>query len=157
MPSRCDKVEYEKRVRIVQEWILDDYPYTDMVTQIVTKWQIEERQAKKYIREARKRWSENEQTAIEQKLRLKIESLKKLKRSLKDKYQGTPMGIMAILKVEQEICKLQNLYPAKQVELSGKNGAPLYEPQSPAQVLSFEQLYFLKYEKWPEGFTAPKD
>lgn len=151
---KCDKIEKEKRIRIVQEWILDEYPYVDMVQQITTKWGINDRQAKKYIREARERWSENEQALIDQKLRLKVESLRKLKRSLNDKYKGTPNGILAILQVEKEISKLLNLYPAKQVQLSGPNGTPLYEPAAPAQSLTFEQLYFLKYDKWPESSEA---
>jgi hypothetical protein len=37
--TRIDKIELEKRIRIVQEWIIDDWSYSDIVTNIRTKWQ----------------------------------------------------------------------------------------------------------------------
>jgi hypothetical protein len=122
---KIDKVEYERRVRIVQEWILEEQPYTDMVNAIMQKWGIEERQAKKYVAVARERWGDQQDMVLEQRRRLRIEGLKKLKRSMKELYKGTPRGIEAILKIDKEISKLEGLYPATKMELSGRDGAPL--------------------------------
>jgi hypothetical protein len=125
---KIDKVEFEKRIRIVQEWILEDQAYTDMVNAIMAKWQLEERQAKKYIKQARERWVDQEQVIIDQKRRLRIEGLKKLKRSIKDLYKGTPRGMEALLKIDREISKLEGIYPATKLEVSGKDGQPLIPP-----------------------------
>jgi hypothetical protein len=125
---KIDKVEHEKRLRIVQEWILDEQPYTDMVAAIKLKWSLEDRQAKEYIRKARERWVDQEQVVIDQKRRLRIEGLKKLKRSIKELYKGTPRGMEALLKIEKEISKLEGIYPATKLEVSGKDGQPLIPP-----------------------------
>lgn len=123
--QKCDQVEYEKRIRVVQEWILEDWPSCDIVRQINSKWGIEDRQAKRYLAEARKRWVSTEQQVINSRRKLKLESLRKLKRSLQSRYVGTPIGIQAILNVEKEIIKLDGLAPAKKIEHTGKDGQPI--------------------------------
>jgi hypothetical protein len=125
---KIDKVEFEKRIRIVQEWILEEQPYTDMVAAIKLKWSLEDRQAKKYIRQARERWVDQEQVIVDQKRRLRIEGLKKLKRSIKEPFKGTPRGMEALLKIDKEISKLEGIYPATKLEVSGKDGQPLIPP-----------------------------
>lgn len=122
---KTDPIEIDKRVRQVMEWLIEDFPYDDIVTQIVVKWGVCDRQAKRYIATARDRWGKAEQGLIDQKRRLKIASLKKLKRSLKDSHKGTPGGIRAILQVEREIIKLEGLNPALKLELTGKDGEPI--------------------------------
>jgi hypothetical protein len=123
--NKVDKIEMEKRLRIVQEWIIDDHPYMDIVSSIRKQWEVSEPQAKRYIKAARDKWAGEEQAIIEQKRRARIESLKKLRRSLKDQYKGTPFGIRAILSVDKEISKLENLYPAIKLEHSGPGGKPI--------------------------------
>ena len=123
------KLEYEKRVRIVQEWILEDWPYTDIVNQIIAKWGIGTRQAQRYVAEGRKRWVAEETQIVETKRKLKIHSLKKLKRSLRDNFKGTPEGIRAIMAVEKEIINLEGIRPAEKHEIGGLNGQPLPTPQ----------------------------
>lgn len=123
--QKSDHVEYEKRIRIVQEWILEDWPSCDIVQQVNSKWGVEERQAKRYLAEARKRWVALEDHVLASKRKLKIESLKKLKRSLQAKFVGTPNGIQAILNVEKEIIKLEALAPPKKLEIYGKDGQPI--------------------------------
>ena len=125
---KIDKVETEKRIRIVQEWILEDQAYTDIVSAIMQKWGLEERQAKKYIAQARARWVNQEEIVVDQKRRLRIEGLKKLKRSIKEQFKGTPRGVEAMLKIDKEISKLEGIYPATKVEVSGKDGQPLIPP-----------------------------
>lgn len=128
MPN-IDKIEYEKRLRVVQEWIIDDWPYTDIVTQVKQKWGIQERQAKKYISEARKLWSQQEDAVTDQKRRLKVIGLKKLKRSLKEQYKGTPAGIRAIMSVEKELIKLEGLEMPINLRIGGPDGQPLTIPE----------------------------
>jgi hypothetical protein len=127
---KTDKIESEKRIRIVQEWILEDWPYSDIVDQIISKWGIEDRQAKRYVAEARARWVNEEKQLVDHKRKLKVHTLKKLKRSLRDNHKGTPAGIRAILSVEKEIITLEGIRPALKVELSGKDGDDLFKGKS---------------------------
>jgi hypothetical protein len=124
MPKKVDHVEYEKRIRVVQEWIIDDWPYTDIVREIINKWGIQERQAKRYVADGRKRWVEGEQELLDRKRAMKLASLKKLKRSLKESYKGTPGGIRAIVAIEKEIIKLEGLSMPKQLSIGGIKDAP---------------------------------
>lgn len=125
MANKIDKVEFERRIRAIQEWIIEEWPYQDMVTQVVNKYGVTDRQAKRYIKEARTRWVKQDQEQLENRRRLKIETLKKLKRSLNDKWKGTPAGIRAIIAVEKEIIILENIRPATKVQLTGKNDGPI--------------------------------
>jgi hypothetical protein len=114
---KIEKIEYEKRVRFVQEWILEDWPSCDIIVQIIQKWGLEERQAKRYIAEARKRWNAADDQIIDQKRKLKVASLKKLKRTLKATYAGTPAGIRAVMSVEKEIIQLEGLRMPTKIDL----------------------------------------
>lgn len=122
---KTDNIEIDKRIRAVQEWLVDDYPISDIIANCIQKWGIQDRQAKRYIKEARNRWAEKEHPKIEQKLSLRVESLKKLKRSLAEKFKGTPPGIFAQLAVEKEIIKLESLGAPIKIEQSGPNGGPI--------------------------------
>lgn len=157
MPDKVDKIEKQKRIRMVMEWIVDDYPYQDIVLQVVHKWGIKERMAKRYIAEARNEWNKYADESLDRKRRQRIESLKKVRRSLLDKYKGTPEGINAIVRVDRELIKLEGLEPPKRVELTGKDGQPLqtqkvdefdYENMSPE--LLQELLKFRKKKTYAE-------
>lgn len=122
---KTDQVEKDKRVRIVQEWLIDDWPVQDIIAQIKLKWGLEDRQAKRYIAEAREGWNEAEQEKIDQKRRRKITKLNKLVRSLRKEWEGTPQGIRAVLDVEKTIIELEGLQPAKKLEVTGEHGGPI--------------------------------
>ncbi|MES2004329.1 MAG: hypothetical protein V4450_07395 [Bacteroidota bacterium] len=128
---KTDKLEYEKRIRVVQEWIIEEWPYTDIISQINSKWGIEERQAKRYVAEARKRWVGEENQILDHKRRLKVETLKKLKRSLQEKFKGTPAGIRAVMAVEKEIILLEGIRKPTKVSLTDSEGndVPLAIPE----------------------------
>ena len=103
MPDKSSHIETDKRIRSVVEWILDDWSSTDIINNIILKWQVSDRQAKRYISDARKRYILNDAETIDVKRRQKIATLKNLKRSLKTEFKGTPGGIRSILVVEKEI------------------------------------------------------
>lgn len=110
------------------EWILEDWPTADLILKALKKWKVSERQAMRYIAQARKNWSKDEDTLLEQKRRLKIESLKQLKRSLKKKYQGTPFGIRSVIAVEREIISLEGLRPPTKLQIAGDPDNPTPVP-----------------------------
>lgn len=147
MPGKADNVEFERRIRAVQEWLIEDWPYQDMVASVINKWGVEERQAKRYIKVARERWVSQEQEVVDHKRRLKVQSLKKLKRSLIEKYKGTPAGIRAIVAVEKLIINLEGLEPAKKLELLGKGGGDLFENKSNEQLESMLKELMTKLDE----------
>jgi hypothetical protein len=120
-----DKIEFEKRVRMVQEWIIEDWPEADIRNNIMKTWKVCDRQSRRYVAEARKRWAGENQKEVDERRRLRIESLKKLKRSLKEQYKGSPSGIFAVLAVDKEIIKLEGLDPAIKVQHTGAGGGPI--------------------------------
>ncbi len=125
MPDKSDDIKKDQRVRIVVEWLLDDWSAKDIIAQVVSKWGVSDRQAKRYIADARKQYITNKQEAIDIKRRQKVEQLKRDKRKIRQEYIGTPAGMKALLEIDKEINKLEALYPAVKLEISGKDGTPI--------------------------------
>lgn len=140
MSKRSDKIEYEKRVRAVQEWIINSYSYIDIVKQIVQTWGITERQAKNYIRDGYKRFREANEIDVEELKAASIERRKKLARELDPEYKKTPPGVIALLAVEKDIDKLRGLYVEKH-ELNFK-GDPkiIIQPVQIAEGITINKL-----------------
>jgi hypothetical protein len=107
------------------EWILQEWPAGDIVQLAVNQWGVSDRQAQRYLKDARNQWVQEEDLALQEKRRLKIESLRKLKRDMKPVYKDTPYGIRTMLAIDKEITKLEGLYPAHKVELTGAEGGPI--------------------------------
>jgi hypothetical protein len=118
---KIDKIEFEKRIRIVQEWIIEDWQSVDIIAQIIDKWGLAQRQAKRYISHARKKWAAEDQEHIDARRKRKILKLQKLARSLKDPYKGTPAGLRSIIIVEKEIIKLEGMHPFIEASLKVKS------------------------------------
>lgn len=122
--SKSDKLEKEKRIRIVQEWILQDHIITDIVTQCGAKWGLSERQAFRYIKEAGEQFKAITEKNLEKRLNYHIQRRNKLLRDLKPEERNTPAGINAQLAILKDIADLEQLYKIK-VEHTGKEGAAI--------------------------------
>lgn len=154
MPA-ITKIEHEKRLRTVQEWIIDDYPSCDIVTQCIAKWGVSDRQAKRYIKDATEAWVDGNQEKLNAKRSRRIESLKKLKRDMKPEFRGTPPGMRALLMIDKEIAKLEGVIPTKQMidaEVARDAGKQV-DPLSPtSNMLIIEAM--LPYGQTPAVNTA---
>lgn len=147
--KRASKTELASRIFTIMGWIVDGVQSALIVRQIVTAGWCDKRQAERLLKLARHQWASVEEGNIEQKRKLKVIELQQTKRSLKEEYKGTPAGIRAIMAVEKEIIRLENLAPAIKVNLSGKNGEPLPPPVSNTSVVLFlpsngRELYHAK-------------
>lgn len=138
--KKSDPIEFERRIREVQEWVLEGWPSCDMLDQIVTKWQVVERQAKRYIAEARRRWIIEDTLLLEQKRRLTIEKLKRRQRTLKDQFKGTPQGLNAISIIEKQIIALEGLNSPKKIELIGDEEKPVQVQQRVISNIDYKKL-----------------
>lgn len=123
--QKSDNIEVTKRVRAVLEWIIDDWSKEDIENQCMQSWGISDRQARDYIKKAKKIWEQKDNERLESKRKKRLAALYKLKRRLEIKYQGTPQGVMAVLNVEKTIIELEGLKAIEKHEHSGVNGAPI--------------------------------
>lgn len=110
------KVEIEKRIRIVQDWLIQDYPNADIIQQCINKgWVTSKRQAERYIKQGLERWAEEEDKKLSLKRASRTQSLKKMLRSIDPKAASTPSGIRALLAVHDRIIALEGIKPTRQM------------------------------------------
>ena len=126
MPNavKVDKVEQQRRIRIVQEWLLQDFTSSDIAQQCGSKWNISERQAHRYINWANEGFAKITEKKLEKRLNYHIQRRIKMLRDLDDKYKKHPSGISVQLDILQDIAKLEKLYTLK-IEHSGPDGAAI--------------------------------
>lgn len=113
---KADRVTKEQRVEAVYRLLIDGWTREQILPQIA-KWGIKDRMQRNYIAEARDRMKET--TALEREMIFAehIAARRQLRRDAK-----TVKEKLDVLKDE---AALLGLYPAKAVEVSGKDGGPL--------------------------------
>lgn len=117
-------MEQQRRIRIVQEWLLQDFTSNDIAQQCVAKWGISERQAHRYISWANEGFAKITEKKLEKRLNYHIQRRQKMLRDLDDKYKKHPAGLSVQLDILQDIAKLEKLYTLK-IEHSGPDGAAI--------------------------------
>lgn len=122
--TKVDKVEQQRRIRIVQEWILQDFPTSDIAQNCVNKWGISERHAMRYIAWANDGFAKITEKKLEKRLNYHIQRRQKLLRDLEEKYKKHPAGISVQLDILQDLAKLEKLYTLK-IEHSGPDGGAI--------------------------------
>lgn len=137
---RATNIEKEKRIFMIQSWIIDGVQDRLIVRQATSMWNVDIRQAQRYVAEAYQSWKRIEGVNLEMKKELKIAELKQIKRSLKEEYKGTPAGIQAIILVEKEIIKLEGLEPDKKHIIQGDKENPLVITNSEEREARIAQL-----------------
>lgn len=105
--KKVDKDEKERRVRAVQEWILQGYATSDIIKQATISWSITERQAYKYHKCAFEYFKEANETKVEQKKAYHIELRKKLFRDLKMK--ELPIGARTALRIADSMARIDGV------------------------------------------------
>jgi thermostable 8-oxoguanine DNA glycosylase len=68
MKTRSDNAIMEKRVRMVQQWLLEDHPTSDIVSFCISKWNVSKRQAYRYLSHAMEKFKEANEKSVEQKV-----------------------------------------------------------------------------------------
>lgn len=124
--NKVTSAEKERRILIVQGWIIDSAQDNFMLRQMMNEWNISLRQARRYLKDAYSRWLPMEQLTIEEQRAAKIAELQQLKRTLKPEFTGTPQGINAIHSIDRTIIKLKAIQPPKRMDLN-INNAPVIQ------------------------------
>ena len=123
--DRATKIEKEKRIFIVQGWIIEGVQDHLIVKNVVERWGLDVRQAQRYVREAYEKWKKIEGVNIDMKREMKIAKLQQMIRTMKDEYKGTPRGMAVVNSIKKEISKLEALYPARMVKVQGDKENPI--------------------------------
>lgn len=129
MKVKASKVEYERRVFTIQGWIIDgvqDY----LILKQVMNWGLSLRQARRYIAEAYDRWKKEATINIDTRRDARIAELQQDIRGMDEKFRKTPLGLRTILAYKKELSKLEDLYPARKIAVSGDPDKPLIVQQS---------------------------
>ena len=123
--GKVTALEKERRIFIVQGWIIEGVQDRLIVKNICDQWGLQVRQAQRYVEVAYTNWKKIEGVSIDMKREMKIAKLQQLIRTLKETYKGTPAGVRAIVLVEKEISKIEGIYPDKVVVLKGDPESPI--------------------------------
>lgn len=99
----------ERRVRAVQEWILQGYSTSDIIKQATITWNITERQAYKYHKCAYEYFKKSNEQALEEKVAYHVELRKKLYRDLKMK--ELPTGARTALRIVDSMARIDGALP----------------------------------------------
>lgn len=123
--QRSSKLETDKRVFTIQQWIITGVQDYIILRDIEKKWKVGRRQSKNLLQKAYKIWYEDQEATVDQKRSLRIAELKELARSMSSSDRKTPRGVSALMSVHKEINKLEALYPARVVKIQGDEEKPL--------------------------------
>jgi hypothetical protein len=129
--ARSTKLETEKRIFIIQGWIIKGVPDYLILKNIQTQFKNSDanflciRQAKNLIAKAYDIWQKSEEATVDQKRSLRIAELKQDILGLKEEYKGTPRGMAVVNSIKKEITKLEALYHPKINILRGDKENPI--------------------------------
>lgn len=106
---RSDKLELQKRIRVVQDYILQDHLTVDIINQCIVQWNVTERQAYRYLWAAKLFFIEKDKSDVEKKKAIYLARKKKLLRDMDPQEKKTAAGVSAINRVLDSMAKLEGV------------------------------------------------
>lgn len=107
---KIDKIELSKRIRVVQDWMLQDHTTADIISQIKIQWgPISDRQAYRYIWAAKKFFEEKDEMSLQRKKAFYIQRKRKLLRDMNPEEKKTAAGALAVSKILDSMAKLEGV------------------------------------------------
>jgi hypothetical protein len=114
---KADKIELDKRVRMVAEWILMGHSTKDIIAESHRQWHVDERMSYKYKKAAFKLFAEANKLVMKESLDLHAALRLRLYNKLKDK--DSPKGADSALRILDSLARLQGLVMDK-VDVTSK-------------------------------------
>lgn len=105
--GKVDSIESERRVRIIQEWILQGQSTSDIIAQLSVSFSISKRQAYRYYDKAFKEFQTGNKQSVEAKKAYHLALRRKLLKDLKEK--ETPTGARAALRIADSMARMEGL------------------------------------------------
>lgn len=118
------KIELAKRIRVVQDWLLQDHTTTDIINQCITAWKVTDRQAYRYLWAANRFFIEKDILTLEVKRSYYLARKKKLLRDMNPEEKKTAPGVAAINRVLDSMAKLEGV-TVETLKLIGDKDNPL--------------------------------
>ena len=107
---KIDKLELSRRIRIIQDWILQDHVTTDIIHQSLLQWPgISERQAYRYLWAAKQFFIEKESENLDRKRAYYLARKRKLLRDMNPDEKKTAAGVAAANRVLDSMAKLEGV------------------------------------------------
>ncbi|MBK7885486.1 MAG: hypothetical protein IPJ81_18100 [Chitinophagaceae bacterium] len=106
---RASKIEAKERIRYVQELILNDIGSHDIIRAVISKWDISERQAYRYLYLANKEFEDKCKSSIEHKKAFYKARKLKLIRNMDAAEKKTAAGVTAVNKILDSMAKLDGI------------------------------------------------
>ena len=128
--SKPKSTAIEKRNRLftIQGWLFDGVSDRLIVRQIMATWNLGERQAERYVKEAYVTNAKIEGITLENKRQMKIAEYQHRKRSLDSKFKNTPEGIRVLNEIDKMIDKLEGIELPKNIDITTKGESLNYRP-----------------------------
>ena len=117
--------EYERRIFVVQGWIIEGISEFLIKKQCVSQWKVSFKTAKRYMKLAFDGIKPELERTIEEQCAGKIAELEQRKRAMEQRFRNTPEGIRALNDIDKMIIRLQSLEPPKRIQISGDAQNPL--------------------------------
>lgn len=117
MEKKSTKIEKDKRIRTIMEWLMKGYDSADIIDQCVASWSITPRMAYNYLKMAYEKFSRHEDRKVEHKKYYHLAVRRKLFRDLIEKEKAH--GALAALAIMKEIAVLDGSYVERHDITSG--------------------------------------
>lgn len=118
------------RVRSVQEWMMQDQCYADIITQGMNLWNVSRRQVERYMQKAEEGFLEMNKTKLDRKRAYYIQRSKKALRDLDPNYKRTPQGVFAQQSMLAFMAKIDGV-TVEQTELNVSGNAVVFIGKKP--------------------------
>ena len=118
------QLEMSKRVRNCQEWIMNDFTWSDIIQNCMSKWEVSKRTAERYYSKAFHSFKDTLIQDVENRKAYYLQKKKKLIRDMSPEFKKTPAGVNAINKVLDSMANLEGIVITK-VEVTGAGGGPI--------------------------------
>jgi hypothetical protein len=140
------KAETQRRIRIIQDWLLQDHVTTDIINNAVASWNISERQAYRYLWAAGKFFKESIRKSMEDKVNYYLARKRKLLRDMDPNEKKTAAGVKAINSVLDSMAKMEGI-TIDSVKVIGDPAKPIHTRNETAVTTSS-----IDYSKLPTEF-----
>lgn len=112
--NKADNAEKLRRIRTIQEWLLQGHSSTQIVATITSKWDLSERQGYRYVSDAYGQFKEDTKEKSKARKAYHLAARQRLLQKVLDRDPGLA------LKVLQDMGKLEGMYAPKRLNHTTK-------------------------------------
>jgi len=107
---RTSKIEYERRINTLQQWLVEGDPASEIHARIINnQWCTTKRHAQRLIAAAYKRWADDENKHLRAMRKIASHRLREMIKQISPDVKDKPAGLRAMLEFEKEINKLEGI------------------------------------------------